>query len=70
MLKWSLILIVGFTLLACSGKEWDRPSSKYRDCLRENPNDRSACDKYKEAYEKQIDSYRGSPDSNGGRYDR
>ncbi len=70
MLKWSLILIVGFSLLACSGMEWDRPQSKYRDCLKENPNDSSACDKYKEAYEKQIDSYRGSPDPYGGRYER
>ncbi len=73
MLKWMLILIVGFNLLACSGMQWDRPQSRYRDCLQKNPNDRSACDKHKEAYEEQIDSYRESPmktDPHGGRYDR
>ncbi len=69
-------LVIGTLVLAvvsCSGMEWDRPSSKYRECLRENQHDSSVCDHYKEAYEKKIDSKRRQPDvqhGDGGMYEK
>lgn len=69
-----IVLILVFFLSSCGGKfSWNRPSQKYRECLRVNPDDSSRCDIYKEQYESQIDSYRSisdDPASGEGLYDK
>lgn len=62
LLMTSLALAAG----ACGGMEWDRPSSKYRECVRENQVDPSVCDKYREQYEQKIDEKRNAPDLQHG----
>lgn len=74
MIKLTIISASCILLLSsCGGMQWDRPSAKYRDCLRENPTDKSKCDRYKEEYERKIDSYRGGAGGQpgeGGMYDK
>ncbi len=66
MIKLILLLTVVVALSACAGMHWDRPSARYRECLKENQADPSVCDKYKEQYEEKIDSKRGAPDVQHG----
>lgn len=66
MIKIIMFLAIVIFAGGCSGLEWDRPSAKYRDCMRENQADPSVCDKYKEQYEEKIDSKRGAPDQQHG----
>lgn len=66
MIKLTILCALVFAAGSCGGTHWDRPSSKYRECLRENQHDSSLCDKYKEAYEKKIDSTRRQPDVQHG----
>lgn len=74
MNKLFLLIITILVFSSCAGKfSWNRPSQKYRECLRVNPDDSSRCDIYKEQYESQIDSYRSisdDPASGEGLYDK
>jgi hypothetical protein len=69
-----IIMILVFFLSSCGGKfSWDRPSQKFRECLRVNPDNPSRCDVYKEQYEEQINSLSGisdNPATDGGLYGR
>ncbi len=66
MLKMAIISAVSVFLFSCGGMQWERPAAQYRDCMKENQDDPSKCDKYKESYEKQIDSYRGGAGNQHG----
>ena len=66
MIKYILLLVIAIAAGACSGLEWDRPSARYRDCVRDNQADPSVCDKYKEQYEEKIDNKRTAPDLQHG----
>lgn len=73
MIKSILVLTAFVLVSSCGGLEWGRPAAKYRDCLKNNQADPSKCDKYKEDYESQIDSYRrgaGTHHGEGGMYDK
>lgn len=73
MFKLLFISAACVFLSSCSGMQWDRPAAKYRDCMKENQADPSQCDKYKDAYEQQIDSYRGGAGGQhgeGGMYNK
>ncbi|HEX3035102.1 MAG TPA: hypothetical protein VHT73_08215 [Thermodesulfobacteriota bacterium] len=67
MNKLFLLIITILVFSSCAGKfSWNRPSQKYRECLRVNPDKPSRCDIYKEQYEEQIDSLRGISEDPGG----
>ena len=68
MNKILLVIILTVVISACGSKfVWNRPSSKYRECLRENQDNPSRCDDLKKAYESEIESLRNmSDDPSGG----
>ncbi len=58
-MKYIFLILILTTFSSCSNKfVRDNPRDQYRQCLRENPDNREKCEDYRDVYQQRFESHR------------
>lgn len=62
MIKLIILCTIVLGAGSCAGVKYDKTSSRYRECTRNYPHNPSACDKYRQAHQENVQSIIRTPD--------